>query len=421
MRRFVLAAMGAIFLSAQAPAPPPPATALAPAQAALSQGRYLEANDAFAAAAFGQDGKVRDQASFGIWAQVSTFLTGELDPAISDRTGFEGKPNTEWAARIAGAAPRDAIEEIVRRARTTSIVIVNEAHVSPRDRAFALEVARALRPLGYSILAAETFGNVPPTDPHPWPMERLQQDGIVRLGTGFYTKDPVFAGFVRQALSLGYRPVAYEMTFAQRKPGVPAEKPSDMIAMREQAQAENLMAGIFASQPKAKVLIYVGYSHAGEAPLPAPDGTIEWMAARLKRMTGIDPLTIDQTTLTDISSQSRPAHVAAAARIGARPAVFFEGDRPLVLGVYADAVDLQVVHPSRAYQSGRPAWLAQLGGSPREIPRELLPTSGKRLVQAFAADAPADAVPLDQVLVTAGSPTPSLMLPPGPVRFATQP
>ena len=75
------------------------------------------------------------------------------------RSSHAAKPNPEWAARISAAQPRDAIDEIVARARKTNIVILNEAHNSSRDRAFALRVARALRPLGYKTLAAETFGN----------------------------------------------------------------------------------------------------------------------------------------------------------------------------------------------------------------------------------------------------------------------
>ena len=54
------------------------------------------------------------------------------------------------------------------------------------------------------------------------------------------------------------------------------------------------------------------------------------------------------------------------------------------------------------------------------IPQRLLPAKGRRLIQVFAANAPGDAVPLDQVLVNAGSPAPSLFVPAGPIRFAIQ-
>lgn len=78
------------------------------------------------------------------------------------------------------------------------------------------------------------------------------------------------------------------------------------------------------------------------------------------------------------------------------------------------------VHPPRGDRHGRPTWLAALGGKPRAVPAALLPRTGTRLIQAFAPGAPVDAVPLDQVLVTAGRRAPVLMLPDGPVDFRTQ-
>ena len=173
------------------------------------------------------------------------------------------------------------------------------------------------------------------------------------------------------------------------------------------------MRKIFAARPGEKVLIYVGQGHVVER----PGKSTEMMAARLKRMTGIDPLTIDQAGVTEISTSG--AYAAASARIGDSPAVFFEGENPLLIGRNA-GVDLQVIHPRRSYRHGRPAWLVAMGGKPVPIPRRLLPTRGRRLIQIFAADAPSDAVPLDQVLVDSTSSAPMLFPTAGPVRFATQ-
>lgn len=405
--RFFFIALSPLLMGAQTPPTSPGVDA---AMTAYDKGHYLEANDTLATAAFGPDGKVRDDFAFQIWEQLNPTLTNELDPAVVARAQPGSPADASWATRIAAATPHDAIEEIVRRARDTSIVILNEAHHSPRDRAFALQVARALKPLGYSILAAETFDNEPAEPGHTSMVEKLRNDGFVRISTGYYTRDPVFAGFVREALALGYRPVGYEETSKQR----PKE---GGIAAREKAEAENL-AAVLAAQPKAKTLVYVGFSHVAEAPLESHRGKIEWMATRLKRLTGIDPLTIDQTTLTDLAPRARAAYTVAAARIGNRPGIFFDGNNPLILGTYAGAVDLQIVHPSRAYRYGRPVWLTELAGKPLAIPKDLVPTSGHRLIQVFPANAPQDAVPLDQVLVQSGAPLPMLFVPDGPVRFA---
>lgn len=394
-------------LSAQSSTPSP---AVTNASKRLGKGDYLETIEALKAAAYTPDGTVRDPVADQLWHQFNPYMTNELAPAVADHGDTDRELGQGWAGEIAAATPRDAITEIVRRARTSQIVILNEAHTSPRDRAFGLEVARALRPLGFSILAVETLRNDLPPDNPDSAVAQLQRDRYVRFNTGAYTCDPVFAGFLRGALALGYEPVAYEGTPAQLTPG-------GGIAEREQAQASNLVAAIFAKRPEARVLIYVGVSHVAERPL----GKIEWMASRLKRMTGIDPLTIDQATITDLSVWTRGPYDLTAHRIGDRSAIFFSAGKPLVLGKYAGAVDLQVIHPARSYRFGRPTWLTTLGGKPLLIPKDLLPLRGRRLIQVFAANAPADAVPLDQVLVEAGGNVPMLMVPAGPVRFQAQP
>ncbi len=404
----VVAALSSVFLCAQAP--PAFSSKVESALDGFSKGAYLQSSDTLAALAFAPDGKVRDRMAFGLWTQFSTFLTNELDPEVMARAGHEAPSNPEWAARMSAAEPRDAIDEIVARARKTNIVILNEAHNSPRDRAFALRVARALRPLGYKTLAAETFDNNE-TKAGETPTDRLKRDRIVRLNTGSYTRDPVFARFVREALALGYEPVGYEQMKAQ-------STPTGGIPEREEAQAKNLMRKIFTARPQEKVLIYVGLGHVVENPQPSASGQrSEWMAARLKRMTGIDPLTIDQTSVTEIAMSD--AYALASGRIGKGSAVFFEGVTPLLIGRIA-GVDLQVVHPRRSYRFGRPVWLVDLGGKRIPIPQRLLSGKGRRLIQVFAADAPLNAVPLDQVIVNGSSPGPALIVPAGPVRFAIQ-
>lgn len=104
-----------------------------------------------------------------------------------------------------------------------------------------------------------------------------------------------------------------------------------------------------------------------------------------------------------------------------RSAVLFAGGKPLVLGNYAGAVDLQVAHPRTRLVDGRPDWLGGMRLKPVAMPIALRPVTGRRLVQAFGADEANDAVPMDQIVVTAGASVPALMLPQGtPVRFATQ-
>lgn len=387
---------------------PPETDLFTTARNAILAGRYLDATTMLEAEAFRPDANPNGPAR-QLWTQFMPFMTNALDPAVF---GAETPPaDPAMLAQLARANPQDAIAEIVRRGRHARIVILNEAHFSPRDRAFALEVARALRPLGFSILAAETLRNYPEKGLAPTGGEQLQADGIVRRSTGFYSADPVFAGFLRGAHALGYKTVSYEQRAGQSTPegGVPE---------REEAQAQNLMA-VLRADLKGRMLIYVGHGHLNEA---SEGGDSAMMGERLKRLSGIDPLTIDQVQLAGLRPGRRALQMAASARVGRRPAIFMTGDTPLVLGVgYPGAVDLQVVHPLRTYRDGRPSWLATLGGHPVTVPAGLLPKSGKRLVQAFDAAEPADAVPIDQVLVEAGQSAPMLMLPFGRrIRYVVQ-
>ena len=406
------AAAPALFAQAQ-PVAPPAEEPTTEVHRALSRGGYLEAVDRARAFAVRPDGTPDAQWGW-FWLQLHPIIGGTFEPAAFGPPTPAPPLDQARVERAQRAEVREAIAEIVERARRTSIVILNEDHRYPRDRAFALEVARALRPLGYTILAAETFANYPP-ESGLQPMQALARDRFPRLSTGTYVVDPVFGDFVRQAMALGYRPVAYE-DFGRPRGGTVTEQ----IREREQAQAENLLSAISRADPQARVLIYVGHSHVAEAPLMREGEPVEWMAARLKRLSGIDPLTIDQTEADELDPLARAYRDLVAARMRARPSILFLSAASLVEGPYRGAVDLQVLHPPLRLVRGRPDWMRRIGRRPVAIPSHLLPAHGRRLVQAFAAGEPADAIPLDQIVVEAGRTAAPLMLPRRRVRWAWQ-
>ena len=388
--------------------------ALSASGAALDKGHYLAAQEALASRAFDPQGKPRDGIVYSNWSLFQAFMANEPGPAAQHWT--PGPPSASEAAAIADARLADPIAEIVKRARATRIVILNEDHWVPRDRAFALQVARALRPLGYDVLAAETFQNSPQPAFAEEMRAKLERDGYPRRHSGYYTQDPVFGDFVRQALHLGYRPAAYETTDF-----TPTATPYDSIVRREQNEADNLVAHVLKAYPRSKILIYVGFHHATEAPMLSGTGKgAEWMAARLKRMSGIDPLTIDQTVLSPLSSGNPALYALVAPRLRGRSAMLMADGEPLVVGEYAGKVDLQVAHPAAARIDGRPDWLRLMGRRPVAVPANLIPQKGTRLIKAYIAAEAEDAVPVDQVLVTAGKPLPKLMLPRGAIRYEVE-
>ena len=401
--------------------PPPPASAPAQPPVApgldqqfsllLREGKYLAAMNLIEGA---EPGAVSDNLR-SIYAQYRSMLDG----FVVQRGDTESPPPApEDLAAYDAAVPVDAVAAIVERARDTRVVIVNETHDNPRDRAFILAVAEALRPLGYSVYSAETLANQPPAFAAA-EMERLTREGYARRSSGGYTIDPMFAHLVRGVVALGYRPLGHEATITPEFVATPRE---EQVALREQAQAENLASALAAAAPEEKFLVHVGYSHAAEQPL-GPTRQ-EWMALRLKRLTGIDPLTVDQTWLTEFGGL-RALHAALAPRVGEAPKVFLKDgqsvQRPAQQWLPAGTFDLEVVHPPIRTVGGRPDWLRSTGRRAVAIPAELLPREGRRLVQAFAAGEADDAVPLDQAIVTAGEEPPVIyVLPEGEVRWAVQ-
>ncbi len=380
-------------------------------------GRLMEADALLRGLAFDAQGKPRPGSAYHRWAELQGIMTNTPAPEIAEpgvSLSFIDKSDP-GVARIASATPRDAIATIVERAKHTRVVILNEDHASPRDRAFALEVARALRPLGYDLLGAETFNHDPDPKQAAADAARLASDGYPRRLTGYYTSDPVFGDFVRQSLALGYRPFAYETTRHDRAP-----TPAKRTAQREQDQADTIVR-MLKDNPTSKLFLYVGFHHAMEVPVSDGEGgRTLWMAHRLKTMTGIDPLTIEQTVLNDSGSGNLALYALVRPKVKDRPVVLFDGATPLVLDEYRGANDLQVAHPPLRLVDGRADWIRTMGRTPTPIPAAYLPTKGRRLVQAFVASEGEDAVPIDQVLVTAGQTPPSLLLPQVPVRYAVQ-
>lgn len=330
-------------------------------------------------------------------------MAGDVDGAI---VAFNHMPVEDVPATgsefdsINNASVEDAITAIVREAKKTQIVILNEAHHVPMHRAFAMKLARELKKIGYNYLACEAFNMY---DDFP-----LQKQ-YVNEKTGLFTKETTYANFLRDAMREQWQFVSYE----------PVTDP------RESGMAKNLAQKIFKQNPKAKVFIYAGYSHAYEFPSAETDADNSKMAAQLKRLTGINPLTIDQTAMyahIDSKRQSNLYKAAIAKMKEEKPFILkSENQYYLKLGINNQLVDMQVIYPaySTSPATGRASWLASLAGfTPRDIPKELLPATGRRMIYAYHKQEPVDGIPADVVIVEAGKATPKLMLPPGEFRFA---
>ena len=277
------------------------------------------------------------------------------------------------------ASDTDVMVEIARRARETSIVIVNESHVRSSHRGFIAELATTLRPLGYEVFAAESFANGPgPNDP----MTSRPDESYFRLGDGAYNNEPAFGRLGRRLKGLGFELVAYEDSANRNE-----LEPADRINARDEAQAMNLMEAVFADRPDAKVIVHVGYGHAREWPSVEEGGTV-MLAARLKAKTGVDPLTIDQTLCRHADGLRR-------------------------LTEPGRAFDLSVSHPPERFVRGRPSWRLDAGDILTAVPADLVPAEGWHVIEARPVGEPTHSVPMDRVAIRPGEANVALMLPPG--------
>jgi hypothetical protein len=293
---------------------------------------------------------------------------------------------------IRGYRPQRATPALVRAAASSQVVMINEAHHVPQHRAFTLSLLKGFKEIGFTHLATETLYEGDST---------LNERGYPTKETGFYTQEPVYGDLIRTAIKLGYMVIAYEPTNAKTQDE------------REVGQAKNLVERILKGNPKARILIHAGYSHIEES--GSLVGAVT-MAQRFKEMTGIDPLTIDQTKMTEHSApqyeQALYRHVTNRKQV-LQPTVYLNRKGEM-WSLAKSTWDVTLFHPRSRYHNGRPDWL-RLTGSRRPYPlsRTVCGNASQCLVVARLEKEGPDAVPIDQVEVVRGRTLPPLLLPPG--------
>jgi len=247
----------------------------------------------------------------------------------------DGKQKSK--AILSSYKPTPAKEFILQEAKKTRIVIINEAHHVPLHRTFAESLLADLKKQGFNFIGFEGLAS----------SSILLQNKYPVTGIGFYTYEPSFSNLIRTSLKLGFTPFGYEAAALGGKE-------------REIGQAENIKK-IIDKNPQAKFIIYCGYSHALEDSTHNGDSIHEdWglaMAGRLKRMTGIDPLTIDQVELTETGTPYFDNYLRQSINLP-YPAVFINKNG-IAFGKANSKkqYDVNVYHPDSKYINGRPGWL----------------------------------------------------------------
>lgn len=249
--------------------------------------------------------------------------------------------------------PVNARKFIIQKAKENQILIFNEAHHNPRNRVFVTSLLKNLKEAGYKYVAAETFAN------DSFFVKEKHPD----IFTGFYTTEPQFGNLVREALKLNYSLYPYEAV------------PMGTGKPREIGEAKNLQA-LLKKEPSAKIIIYCGYSHIIEDSVP---GWGKAMAGRLKEFTGIDPYTVDQITLSEIS-------------IGEAESNYFElihaNKYSIILDRNGEAfnkkgVDALLYTPPTKYIYNRPGWIFENNKTPYFLQQKDIKIAFPIIVKAY--------------------------------------
>lgn len=142
-------------------------------------------------------------------------------------------------------------------------------------------------------------------------------------------------------------------------------------------------------------MVHCGFSHNNEG----PDGMVSQpsMAGHLKALTGIDPFTIDQVSLTEAGYPGAEAGRYRLLKATGSSVLLDAQGKPFNAADGNRSVDVNVYHPRTTDQHGRPRWVF----TPERTPTPLtmpLPVGYPCLVLAYAATEDiAQAIPVDVV------------------------
>jgi hypothetical protein len=220
---------------------------------------------------------------------------------------------------------------IIEQARKTSLLIINEAHHQPSHRVFVESLLNDLYKEGYRYIGLETLDNKDSLlNKRKYPIET----------SGYYSNEPSFGNLIRSALRLGYTIFPYDVDENGKK--------------REIGEANNIKA-FMNNNVNGKYIIYCGFDHAIEDSIHN-----DWelaMAGRLKALTGINPITVDQVQLTETSSSDFDNPYRKLINVNYSSVFIDSAGNTFNKANLSKKFDLNLYHPDTKYQNGRPDWL----------------------------------------------------------------
>lgn len=265
----------------------------------------------------------------------------------------------------------DAIDTIVGMAEKHNILMINEAHHNPQHRVLTYNLLKQLKEKGYEYLAVEAFSKEG---------ENYVFNDRVLKQAGVYIKEPIFVKLLLWAKQLGFTLVSYDTT--------PGSTPEE----RELNAANMIQQKIFDEDGDAKVIVHCGYSHISESG--------GWLAQKLKKLTGYDPLTIDQTKVIDTINKENVLYDSIVDK--------YKFDSPSILvnkeGTYwsidESKYDISVVWPKTTMINGRPSW-SILGRTSVDLSEDICDNQLPCIIEAYNSEVD-DSLPIDRVAIYSG-------------------
>ena len=238
----------------------------------------------------------------------------------------------------AGFRSQPAAAAILKLAHDRKAVFFNEAHHAPVTRTLTLELLAGLRAEGFDYFALETLS--------PTAAASLQH-GYPTSRSGFYVNEPICGELVRTALRLGYHVIAYDAD----------ESASDV---RERIGAKTLFEQTFQRDPNARLVVNAGFSHIAKSGEHLGGAS---MARQFQKISGIEPLTIEQTMMIEHVRIDADHPYYRSAVVAAHPIApfVFENESGSLWTLKPGRYDVSVFFPPETRREGRPDWLSLRG------------------------------------------------------------
>ena len=259
---------------------------------------------------------------------------------------------------------------------TNRITMINETHFDPVYRSVAHCFLSICYKQGYRYLAVETLKTTDTLlNKRKYPL---------LYETGFYSDEPLYGDFLRQAMKMGFTLVPYD------------DFPQDGTS-RDEAQALNIINRTLKKDKKAKVLVFGGMGHIFDK---KGFHTMGWY---FKEHSKIDPLTINFVYFPSRYSREQEGE---AQRVFLDIADSFSIEKPLFLydtinemykGIGTDII--AIIPRTKFIHQTIPSWKMNNDKIIYQIDRDFIELYGfeKGLLGAYLFSEKGKGVPIDQI------------------------